>query len=498
MLKKHQKKYRDDLPEVFVSNKTMAKYLHRLIKAGLIKKIGPKLYTKNLIDTPEDIIKKHLWIIVSEYFPGGLIADKTAIEGTPSKDGVIYIISEKTRPIKIPGYVIKPRKGAGPLSSDHNFIGGLKICSRERSFLENMKESRVRKGISSRTLSQKEIEEKLEGVVRISGETALNDLRDKAYRIAKELGEEKLYNKLDKVIGLFFGTKEGQEKSDLLLARKKGDPFDPHRLGLFQKLYLALKNTVPSSRLRINPSLQEKINLSFFESYFSNFIEGTEFEVEEAEEIIFEKKILLNRQKDSHDILGTFQIITSLEITAASDNTIDSFIQSLQKRHALMMEKRPEIHPGHFKKRANRAGGTYFVDPSLVKGTLKKGFEFIQSLDCPLHKAIFLMFLISEIHPFDDGNGRIARIMMNEELIKNGEYPIIIPIVYRNNYLAALKALSIHEITDPLIRVLDFAQKYTSKVDWSSLQTARTYLEKTNAFVDPQRADFEGIRLVII
>jgi len=491
--------YIDKLPEVFVSNKNTSNYLHRAIKDGSLKKIGPKLYTKNLTDEPKDIIKKYLWFIVSEYFPDGLISDRTAIEGKPSKDGTIYIISEKTRNIKIPGYLIKPRKGIGSLSSDHNFIDGLKICSRERAFLENMRESRVRNEVSSRTLSQKEIEEKFEGILRVSGEQSLNEIRDKAYKVVKELGEEDLYNKLDKVIGLFFGTKQGEEKSELLLARKKGIPFDPERLALFQKLYSTLKNTAPQSRIRINPSLQEKTNLSFFEAYFSNFIEGTEFEIEEAEEIIFENKIVLDRPEDSHDVLGTFQVISSLETTSTKNNaTADFFVELLKKRHALIMEKRLEVHPGKFKRRANRAGSTYFVDPQLVEGTLIKGFEFIKSLDCPLHKAIFTMFLITETHPFDDGNGRIARIMMNDELIRHGEYPIIIPIVYRNNYLSALKTLSANGITEPLIRVLDFAQKYTSKVDWSSLKAARMYLEKTNAFVDPQRADFEGVRLTII
>jgi fido (protein-threonine AMPylation protein) len=32
-----------------------------------------------------------------------------------------------------------------------------------------------------------------------------------------------------------------------------------------------------------------------------------------------------------------------------------------------------------------------------------------------------MMFLISEVHPFADGNGRIARIMMNAELVAAGE-----------------------------------------------------------------------------
>ena len=37
------------------------------------------------------------------------------------------------------------------------------------------------------------------------------------------------------------------------------------------------------------------------------------------------------------------------------------------------------------------------------------------SLDDPIARAIYMMFLVSEVHPFDDGNGRMARIMMNAE-----------------------------------------------------------------------------------
>jgi Fic family protein len=44
--------------------------------------------------------------------------------------------------------------------------------------------------------------------------------------------------------------------------------------------------------------------------------------------------------------------------------------------------------------------------------------------------------------PFADGNGRVARIMMNAELVAAGESRIIVPTIYRNNYLMALTALS--------------------------------------------------------
>ncbi len=53
-----------------------------------------------------------------------------------------------------------------------------------------------------------------------------------------------------------------------------------------------------------------------------------------------------------------------------------------------------------------------------------------------------MMFLVSEVRPFADGYGRIARIMMNAELVAAGEERIFIPTIFRSNYLTGLKVLS--------------------------------------------------------
>ena len=63
----------NQFPEVFLSNKKIANKIARELKKGNIRKIGPRLYTTNLKDSPEYIIRKHLWGIVSEYFPDGFL-----------------------------------------------------------------------------------------------------------------------------------------------------------------------------------------------------------------------------------------------------------------------------------------------------------------------------------------------------------------------------------------------------------------------------------------
>jgi prophage maintenance system killer protein len=273
----------------------------------------------------------------------------------------------------------------------------------------------------------------------------------------------------------------------------QGLPYDPKRLDLFQKLYEALATHHTPKRI-IPPSGSV---LPFFEAYFSNFIEGTEFLVEEAADIIFKGKMPRNRPKDAHDILGTYQITSDPKNIARCPKNEDELIILLKQRHALLMQGRPEVRPGEFKLIQNQAGSTLFVAPDLVEGTLRKGFQWLQGLSTPFQKAVYMMFLIAEVHPFADGNGRCARIMMNAEFVAANEARIIIPTIFRNNYLTALKALTHQKKTDPLIRSLDFAQHYTSLIDWSDFEKAHEMLRLTYAFEDANTADIMGIRLTL-
>ncbi|NJM35821.1 MAG: hypothetical protein HC850_15255 [Rhodomicrobium sp.] len=297
------------MPEVFVSDSETSLIIGRAVRQGATRKIGSRLYTKNLTDPPEQIVRRHLWQLVASLAPGALIADRTALENTPATDGSIFVVSNRKRPIDLPGLTIRPRKGPAALETDKPFIGGLFLSSTPRD-------------------------------------------------------------------------------------------------------------------------------------------QG-------------------------------------------------GFVDLLKARHAILMAARPDKDPGLFKTRSNRAGQTDFVAPDQVEGTLARGFDYCRSLDTPFARAVFMMFLVSEVHPFTDGNGRIARIMINAELVAHGEERILIPTIFRSNYLSALKALSQPANPTPIVRTLDFAQRWVAAIPWRDLPATRAILARCNAFMDPSEADDAGVRLKI-
>jgi hypothetical protein len=441
-------------------------------------------------------VRRNLWQIVGGYFPGGLVADRTALENAPAADGSVCLIADSESDIKLPGITLRPRKGYKPLESDRPFVGGLHLSSTARSFLENMRPSRARAGLVARTLPRKELEERLDTFLRRSGEDAINLLRDEIKALAKRLHMQQEAKALNNMIGALLGTREAELRSPVGRARRAGKPYDPDCLMLFETLHQSLRNTPPVTRLAKRRNAKAQATLAFFEAYFSNFIEGTEFEVEEAVDIVFHGVIPKGRPEDAHDVLGTYRVVSDPHAAAAASKFGD-FVKLLRRDHTAIMGSRRDMRPGEFKVIGNRAGSTTFVAPDLVEGTLEQGFGLCRSLESPFARAVFMMFLIAEVHPFADGNGRTARIMMNAELVAAGEERIVIPTVYRNNYLSALKALSQNGHADAMIRTLDYAQKWTAAVSWGNLEPTHRELRLCNAFVDPREADEQGIRLTL-
>lgn len=474
------------LQEVIFATSDLAesKQLSKLVKQGAIRKIAPKIYTSNLNDTPQDIIKRNLFMILGRLYPKAVISHRSAFEFAPTSSGHIFLTYTYTKNISLPGVTIHLMEGKDGLEEDVPFIEGLYASQRERAFLENMQTSR-KSGDASKTLPRSEVEEKLEQFIRVNGNDAVNALRDRARELSKLLDMATEFEKLNNIISALLSTRSSNIlTSPLAAARAFGFPYDPNRIELFNTLYVSLLKSDFEPLVDQNTTDIAYRNFAFFESYFSNYIEGTRFEVDEARKIIETNKPMPARNDDSHDVLGTYYIVSNRKEMSTVPASPEELIKILQYRHRVMLASRTSKMPGEFKDKNNFAGDTTFVDFNLVKGTLIKGFDYYHTLTSPFAKAIFMMFMTSEIHPFLDGNGRIARVMMNAELSKAGESKIIIPNVFRDDYLLALRKLTRQGEPEVFIKAMQRVHQFSSLVYGEDFNQIRDFLDSTNAFSD--------------
>ena len=467
------------------SDKKDANPKSSMIKDGTLRKIAPKVYTTNMEDSPETIVARNLFYILGQLFPHAVISHRSAFELKQTETGDIFLTYNYSRNVSLPGITVHLLEG--PMGTEHDmpFIENLFVSSNESRMLENLQKGRARNGSVSKCMPREIIEENLEKMLQVNGETGINAFRDKAREVAKELGMDNEFESLSSIVSALLTTKPSTIlTSPKAVARANGLPYDGERVKLFELLFKALKNDVFADIDEPNQTTAEFRNFAFFESYFSNYIEGTEFEIEEAWEIVETGKPMPARNADSHDVLGTFQIVASRREMRRTPQTAEELIEILQERHRVMMAARPDRDPGMFKMKNNHAGDTHFVDYTLVRGTLMKGFEYYQALESPFAKALFMLFMISEVHPFNDGNGRISRIMMNAELVHADQSKIIIPTVFREDYLNALRRLTRKGDPSVIVRAISRVRQFSSNITGEDFEATKEYLEKCYAFKD--------------
>lgn len=470
------------------------KWASRAAQRGGIRRLARGLYSTNLDEPPERLLRRKWLDVAALYFPGAVVVDRSAILAAPAEDGSLFLDSGPTparpRRVELPGLVLRPRAGPGPTDGDMPF-GDLWMSSRARALLDNLAPSRARSGVR-RTLSRAALEEHLDEIARVHGAAALNELRDDARTTAAKLGADARFTELDALLGALQGTRDAPVASRVARARRAGAPYDRDRLALFE----ALRAELARSELPARPQPDDPKRLfAFFEAYFSNWIEGTEFEVEEAERIVFEGRVPPQRPADAHDIQATFEVVTDRRLRTARPSDAGDLEELIKEAHRRIMGGRPEVGPGVYKEAPNRAGMTTFVHPELVRGTLRESFALYDTLPPGMARAAFAMFVVAEVHPFADGNGRVARVLMNAELTAAGECRVMVPLPYRDEYLGALRALTRNGAPAPLVRMIDRAQRWAALMPWDDRQRVLDAMARTHALVDPDEAQRGDVHL---
>ena len=105
----------------------------------------------------------------------------------------------------------------------------------------------------------------------------------------------------------------------------------------------------------------------------------------------------------------------------------EDLITLLRQRHATLLGGRPDTRPGELKQTRTGPVPRCLSRPASCGEHCSPDSSAIVQLTDPFHRAAFVMFLVAEVHPFDDGNGRIARLMMNADLVAADQTRIVIP-----------------------------------------------------------------------
>ena len=489
-------------------NESTRRALSRLAKVGRALRLAPGLYAVGATVAPEQAARHHLFAIINHTWPGATICGRTALAGGVPVDSLMFVTpsidshddsrttaSSRRTALVLPGVTVIPVPGPGPLPGDMAFPQGLSVSGAARVLIENVdtpgRPANWRAGTEA-------VENRIDDIARSGGSgrilAVLNEL-DVIKGLFDQAAVNAIRSRLVAVLGSFTDT--GEFSSPRLNARLAGVPYDSARIAMLDRLIESISARAPRPMLEVVPTSRWEW-LPFFEAYFSNFIEGTEFGVEEARRISVDGLVPEGRPADAHDVSATYQLARDPYDRSTVPADGNQLLAILLERHGILMAARPDMHPGEFKTRLNFAGGYQFVAPNLVEGTLLRGFDKMKQLIDPFARAVAMMVLITECHPFDDGNGRIARLMVNAELSSAGQVRICIPTVYRNDYLNSLTGFSNGAgAGESLTAVLEFAQRWTAAIDWSTYEGASEMLNTTNAFLDPGVADRTFQRLVL-
>lgn len=487
---------------IFGSSSQAGKVFHD-VKAGKLRKLASKLYTDDLQSPPEDIVRRHRLEIAAHFYPGAVISHRSALEGNVSPGGKLHLtLPGKVAPVrKLPGLEIRIWRGPDPQSEDTRTPietgAELFTSSHPRAILENLQIARARAGDEPKILSAEELERWLERYIRLFGRGWLDDLQEKAKELSARFGWDREQQELDQLVRALKGEVSNYRlATDLARSRSQGKPFDPDRISLFTRLHarLAAEQFVELPR----PPEGEFQNRAFWEAYFSNFIEGTKFTVEEARVIIYDqaaaKRLTENRPDDAHDVRETYRLIIDPNISGAVPEDASDLLELLKRRHARMMASRLSIEPGVFKKTPNNFGSRVFVAPELVPETLLRGWPATTDLPSPTARALYILFLIAEVHPFNDGNGRISRLGMNAELERAGQTRLVIPTSLRADYLTVLEALTSRGNPEPFISFAHKLIDLNSRMAFGSFEESHEYFRRIGALDEPSAASLNLLK----
>lgn len=209
-------------------------------------------------------------------------------------------------------------------------------------------------------------------------------------------------------------------------------------------------------------------------AYNSNKIEGGTL-TEEQTASLFDNGTLPKsdnyyRAKDVEEMNGHFLMFNKMLDTLNEPLSQELIKQFHYELKSGVFEDRANGYAiGDYKKRPNMIGIYQTVRPENVEQEMYFLMNWYNSQKVNINVLAEFHARYESIHPFQDGNGRIGRLIIFRECLKNEIVPVVIEDVNRNEYLEALKEYREENGVSKLILLFEKEQE--------------TYLDKCKYFM---------------
>ena len=196
-----------------------------------------------------------------------------------------------------------------------------------------------------------------------------------------------------------------------------------------------------------NNYLKELRKIATIESIGSSTrIEGATMTDKEVQELLNDIKITKLKSRDEQEVIGYYEVLELIYENYNNIHLTESYIKQL---HQLLLKysSKDERHRGGYKHLSNKVVATYptgeqrtiftTTEPALVEGEIQELIEWTnqQLQKQEIHPLIIVGSFIYDflsIHPFQDGNGRLSRLLTTLCLLQN-DYTFIQYISFENH-----------------------------------------------------------------
>lgn len=190
-------------------------------------------------------------------------------------------------------------------------------------------------------------------------------------------------------------------------------------------------------------------------TYSSNAIEGNTLTLRETAEVIEHGVTVGGKSLRDHlEAADHYAALGWMRGVAASDAPIDeAIVCELHRR--IVARSQPDI-AGIYSRNPRRIAGSpvVFPNPAKIPHLMEEFGIWLSAAGSGVETAFEAHYRLTAIHPFADGNGRTARLLMNLVLLRAGYPPVAIRPEDRKTYLDSLERLSMTGERAPYERVL--------------------------------------------